>query len=67
MLDLDATIKTPYGHQEKARVGCNPTKLGRPSHVYQVMVLAARKLILNVDTQASNQSASECTQPTLWG
>ena len=67
VLDLDATIKTLYGHQEEARVGYNPTKPGRPSHVYQVMVLAAGKLVLNVDTQAGNQSASEYAQPTLWG
>lgn len=29
------------------------------------MVLAAGKLLLNVDTQAGNQSASEYAQPTL--
>ena len=67
VLDLDATIKTLYGHQEEARVGYNPTKPGRPSHIYQVMVLAAGKLVLNVDAQAGNQSASEYAQPTLWG
>jgi hypothetical protein len=67
VLDLDATIKTLYGHQEEARIGYNPTKPGRPSHVYQVMVLAAGKLVLNVDAQAGNQSASEHAQPTLWG
>jgi hypothetical protein len=31
------------------------------------MVLAAGKLVLNVDTQAGNQSASEYAQPALWG
>jgi hypothetical protein len=67
VLDLDATIKTLYGHQEEARVGYNPMKPGRPSHVYQVMVLAAAKLVLNVDVQAGNLTASEYTQPTLWG
>lgn len=67
VLDLDATIKTLYGHQEEARVGYNPMKPGRPSHVYQVMVLSAAKLVLNVDVQAGNQTASEYTQPTLWG
>ena len=44
-----------------------PTKPGRPSHVYHVMVLAAGKLVLNGDTQAGNQSASEYAQPALWG
>ena len=66
-LDLDATIKVLYGDQEEARVGYNPTKPGRPSHVYQVMVLAPGKLVLNVDTQAGDQSASVYAQPTLWG
>lgn len=67
VLDLDATIKTLYGRQEEARVGYNPMKPGRPSHVYQVMVLAAAKLVLNVDVQAGNLTASEYAQPTLWG
>ena len=67
VLDLDATIKPLYGHQEDARVGYNPMKPGRPSHVYQAMVLAAGKLVLNVDTQAGNQCASEYAQPTLFG
>jgi hypothetical protein len=31
------------------------------------MVLAAGKLVLNVDAQAGNQSVSEYAQPTLWG
>jgi len=67
VLDLDATIKTLYGRQEEARVGYNPMKPGRPSHVYQGMVLAAAKLVLNVDVQAGNLTASEYAQPTLWG
>jgi hypothetical protein len=66
-LDLDATVKTLYGRQEEARVGYNPAKPGRPSHVYQVMVLAAAKLVLNVDVQPGNQTASAYIQPTLWG
>ena len=67
VLDLDATVKTLYGRQEEARVGYNPMKPGRPSHAYQVMVLAAAKLVLNVDVQAGNLTASEYAQPTLWG
>jgi hypothetical protein len=34
-------------------------KPGRPAHVYQGMVLAAAKLVLNVDVQAGNLTASE--------
>ncbi len=58
ILDLDATVKTLYGHQEEARVGYNPMKPGRPSHVYQAMLFDAAKLVLNVDVQADNQIAS---------
>ena len=60
-------MKTLYGKQEEARLGYNPMKPGRPSHVYQVMVLAAAKLVRNVDVQAGNLTASEYAQPTLWG
>ena len=66
VLDLDATVKTLYGRQEEARLGYNPMKPGRPSHVYQVLVLAAAKLVLNADVQAGNLTASEYAQPTLW-
>ena len=67
VLDVDATVKTLYGRQEEARLGYNPHKPGRPSHVYQAMVLAAGKLVLNVDVLAGNQTASQYAQPTLWG
>jgi hypothetical protein len=67
VLDIDATVKTLYGHQEEARVGYNPTKPGRPSHVYQVMVLSAARLVLNVDVQAGNLVASQYAQEALWG
>ena len=66
VLDLDATVKTLYGRQEESRLGYNPMKPGRPSHVYQVLVLAAAKLVLNADVQAGNLTASEYAQPTLW-
>jgi hypothetical protein len=33
VLDIDATIKPLYGHQEGAELGYNPHKPGRPSHV----------------------------------
>lgn len=32
LFDLDSTVLTLYGHQEKARVGYNPRKHGRPSY-----------------------------------
>ena len=67
ILDIDATVKTLYGHQEEARLGYNPTKPGRPSHVYQAFLFSSAKLVLNVDVQAGNQTASEYAQPVLWG
>lgn len=33
VLDLDASVLTVYGRQEKARVGYNPRKRGRPSYL----------------------------------
>ncbi len=33
ILDVDATVKPLYGHQEEARVGYNPVKPGRPDGV----------------------------------
>ena len=67
ILDVDATVKTLYGHQEEARVGYNPVKPGRPSHVYHAMLFTAAKLVLNVDVQAGNQTASLYGQDGLWG
>ncbi len=67
ILDVDATVKTLYGRQEEAKVGYNPVKPGRPSHVYHAMLFTAAKLILNVDVQAGNQTASTYGLPTLLG
>jgi hypothetical protein len=67
ILDLDATVKTLYGRQEEARVGYNPMKPGRPSHVYHAMVLSAAKLVLNVDAEAGNHSASCYGRDGIWG
>lgn len=67
ILDLDATVKTLFGRQEEARVGYNPAKPGRPSHVLHAMLLTPAKLVLNVDVQAGNQTASVYGQDGLWG
>jgi len=66
ILDVDATVKTLYGKQEEARVGYNPHKPGRPSHVYHAMLLTAARLVLNVDVHPGNQTASAYAQPTVW-
>lgn len=67
ILDLDETVKTLFGKQEEARVGYNPAKPGRPSHVLHAMLLTPAKLVLNVDVRAGNQTASVYGQDGLWG
>ena len=67
ILDVDGTVKTLYGKQEEARVGYNPTKPGRPSHVYHAYVMARLRMVLNVDVHPGNQMASEFAHPGLWG
>ena len=66
ILDMDGTVKPLYGHQEQAVVGYNPTKCGRPSHVYQTYFIAALRMVLDVEVQAGNQTASQYAQPGLW-
>jgi hypothetical protein len=57
ILDLDATVKLLYGHQESAAVGYNPRKPGRPSHVLHSYLIANLRLVLDVEVQAGNRSA----------
>jgi hypothetical protein len=66
ILDMDGTVKTLYGHQEQAVRGYNPTKHGRPSQVYQTYFIAAIRVVLDVEVQAGNQTASNYAQPGLW-
>jgi hypothetical protein len=66
ILDMDGTVKPLYGEQEQAVRGYNPTKQGRPSHVYQTYFIAAIRMVLDVEVQAGNQTASFYAQPGLW-
>jgi hypothetical protein len=66
ILDVDGTVKTLYGQQEQAVCGYNPVKHGRPSHVYQTYFIAAIRMVLDVEVQAGNQTASKYAQPGLW-
>jgi hypothetical protein len=66
ILDMDATVKPLYGHQEAAVKGYNPQKPGRPSHVYHSYFIAAIRMVLEVEVQAGNQTASKFAQPALW-
>jgi hypothetical protein len=66
ILDMDGTVKPLYGQQEQAVRGYNPSKHGRPSHVYQTYFIAAIRMVLDVEVQAGNQTASKYAQPELW-
>jgi len=66
VLDMDTTVKLLYGHQEEAQVGYNPQKPGRPSHAYHSYFIANLRMVLEVEVQAGNQTASSFAQPELW-
>jgi len=66
ILDIDTTVKPLYGHQEGAVKGYNPGKPGRPSHAYHSYFAANIRLVLDVEVQAGNQTASSYAQPELW-
>jgi hypothetical protein len=66
ILDMDSTVKPLYGHQDDAKLGYNPTKPGRPSHVYHTDFIANLRIVLEVEVQAGNQTATSYAQPGLW-
>ena len=66
ILDMDGTVKPLYGEREQAVRGYNPTKHGQPSPVYQTYFIAAIRMVLEVEVQAGNQTASLYAQPGLW-
>ena len=66
VLDIDSTVKPLYGHQENAKRGFNPGKPGRPSHVYHTYFIGHLRIVLDVEVQAGNQTASSYAQPGLW-
>ena len=66
IIDIDVTVKPIYGKQEGAIVGYNPHKPGRPSHTYHTYFISNLRLILHVDVQAGNKSASKYTQEGFW-
>jgi hypothetical protein len=66
VLDIDTTVKPLYGKQEGAVVGYNPHKPGRPSHVYHTYFIGTLRLVMDVEVEAGNQTASPYSQPALW-
>jgi len=65
-LDMDTTVKPLYGHQEDAKVGYNPQKPGRPSHAYHSYFIANLRIVVDVEVQAGNRTATSFAQPGLW-
>lgn len=66
ILDLDATVKPLYGLQEGAEIGYNPTKPGRPAHIYHSYFIANIRIALNVDVQSGTHIAGCYSTPFLW-
>ena len=60
------SVKPLYGRQQGAERGYNPPKPGRPSHVYHTYFVANPRLLLEVEMQPGNQTASSYAQPVLW-
>jgi hypothetical protein len=46
--------------------GYNPHKPGRPSHTYHTYLIANLRLVLEVEVQAGNRTASKYSAPGLW-
>lgn len=65
ILDVDTTVKPLYGHQEKADIGYNPQKPGRPSHTYHTYMIANVRLVLDVGVKAGSQPHSSYSLPGL--
>lgn len=58
VLDIDASIKPLYGHQEGAEVGYNPRKPKRPSHVLHTFLVGNLRLVLDVQVSSGKQHTS---------
>ena len=66
VLDVDATIKPLYGHQEGAVVGYNPRKPGRPSHCYHTYMLSDLRVVLRVEVHPGDQHNPKHAAAGLW-
>jgi hypothetical protein len=58
VLDIDATIKPLYGHQQGGEVGYNPHKPGRPSHVLHTFWVGNLRLVLDAQLSPGKHHSS---------
>jgi hypothetical protein len=66
VMDMDATVKPLYGHQEGAEIGYNPHKPGRPSHAYHSLFVRGLRLVLDVEVHSGKQTAATHGRENLW-
>src|SRR6516165_7720420 len=66
VLDVDTTVKPLYGHQHAAEVSYNPSKRGRPSHVYHNYLMAELRLVLEVEVASGKAHTAKHAAPGLW-
>jgi len=66
VMDMDATVKPLYGHQEGAELGYNPHKPGRPSHAYHSLFVRGLRLVLDVAVHPGKQTAATHGRENLW-
>jgi len=66
ILDIDTTVKCLYGHQEGAQRGYNPSKPGRPCHVYHSYFVANLRISLGVEVHPGKEHAAPHGIPGFW-
>src|SRR5258707_14758474 len=59
-------MKPLYGRQERAMVGYNPQKPGRPSHCCHTYLMANLRVVLGVDVQPGDEHTPKHGQAGLW-
>ena len=65
VMDIDATIKPLYGHQQGAEIGYTPHKPGRPSHVLHTFWVGNLRLVLDAVLTSGKQHSSGHTKAHL--
>lgn len=65
ILDVDATIKPLFGHQEGAEIGYNPHKPGRPSHVLHTYWVSTLRAVLDVVVSGGKEHSASHALPGL--